>query len=86
MLRPEIPLFTPQSVNLSEFIPCPEGRGKVTIYVRNVKGAGKGPKGRVSPAPMSCVLRLVGRGRGGRVQRKVREISRAESFSSYRSV
>lgn len=50
----------------------------VTMYVRNVKGAGKGPKGRVSPVPMSCVLRLFGRGHVGRVQRKVREISHTE--------
>lgn len=54
--------------------------------MRNVKGAGKDPKGRVSPAPTSCVLRLAGRGHGWRVQRKVREISQPESLSGYRSV
>lgn len=68
MLRPEIPLSTPHSADVSDFIQCLEGRGKLTIYVRNVKGAGKSPRGGVSPVPMSCALSLVGRGHGCRVR------------------
>lgn len=83
LLYLEFPMFTPRRVNLGELIPSPGGGAKVPIYVRNVNGAGKGPKSRVSPSTESCVLRLVGWGHGWRLQGEVREISQAESFSGY---